>query len=124
MRCFASAAAALALVLGAPGVMAAPPPSPSPRPEPARKRLDLGLFGSSYATAPRDASQNLRFESWVEVIGDPKPSANETMMVWWKHFDFTEPAVYGRGYALNGQPNSVNLLPVFEKIYDKLKKRK
>lgn len=123
MRRFPAGAAALAVLLSAGAVEATPPPS-SPPPEPSRKRLDLGLFGSPYGTAPPDASQNLRFESWVEVVGDPKGSTNETMMVWWKHFDFTEPAVYGRGYIPNAQPNSVNLLPMFEKIYDKLKKRK
>ena len=120
---FGAAAVVLSLLLSAPEAGASPPASPSPPPEPARRRLDLGTFGSPYAEAPRDASRNLRFESWVDVIGEPKPTPNETMMVWWEHFDFTEPAVYGRGYNLNGQPNSVNLLPLFEKIYDKLKRK-
>jgi hypothetical protein len=120
---FGAAAVVLALLLSARETDASPPASPSPAPEPARRRLDLGLFGSPYTEAPHDASQNLRFESWVEVIGEPKPPPSETMIVWWKHFDLTEPAVYGHGHTANGQPNSVNLLPLFEKIYDKLKRK-
>jgi hypothetical protein len=91
-----------------------------------RRGLDLGLYGSAYGDGARPAQPSLRFDAWVDVEAAPEPTLDETMSVWMRHFDLGEQAVYGRGYALdpNAQPNAVNLLPLFEKIYDKLKKRK
>ena len=89
-----------------------------------RRRLDLGLYGPPYGAPGREPPAGLRFDAWIDVEGAPNRDLDETMAVWWKHFDFVEPAVYGRDYNLrpNAQPNSVNLLPLFQKLYDKLKK--
>jgi hypothetical protein len=91
-----------------------------------RERLDLGLYGSPYGDGARPAQPSPRFDAWVDVEAAPEPTLDETMTVWMKHFDLGEQAVYGRGYAVDphAQPNAVNLLPLFEKIYDKLKNRK
>ena len=113
------------VLLSAPSVHASDATSPPASGSAPRHRLDLGLYGSPYGSAGQPP-QGLRFEAWVDVEAPPERTLDETMALWWKHFDLGEPAVYGRDYNLrpDAQPNSVNLLPLFEKIYDKLKKRK
>jgi hypothetical protein len=89
-----------------------------------RQRLDLGLYDPPYGM-PGQPPTALRFDEWVDVEGAPARGLEETMAVWWKHFDLGEQAVYGRGYYVDprAKPNAVNLLPVLEKLYDTLKKR-
>jgi len=90
------------------------------------QRLDLGLYGSPYGPPSRELTSELRFEAWMEVVGQVRSDPNQTMAFWWRHFDFEAPAIYGRDYNLrpNAQPNAVNILPLLQKAYDKLRKRK
>jgi hypothetical protein len=48
------------------------------------------------------------------------------MAFWWRHFDIEAPSIYGRDYNLrpDAQPNAVNLLPLLQQAYAKLRKRK
>jgi len=119
-------ALATALLLLAPASSrAAEPESASPPPVASGKRLDLGLYGSPYRPPSREQPSELRFEAWVDVVGNPKPDPNQVMALWWKRFDIGDPAIYGRGYNVrpDAQPNSVNILPLLQKAYEKLKKR-
>src|SRR4029453_5998837 len=134
-------AAALAV---APSAEAQPSPTPSPSPrasaspqakpgpaaKPAapRRKLDLGPSGQPGAGPPKPAeTTSPRFESQVEVPGKaPLPDPNQTMAVWWEHFDFTSPAIYGYGsaYGLQAPQGSVNLLPLVKAAAQKNKDSK
>ena len=119
-------ALAAALLLVAPAsARATGPESASAPPAASRKRLDLGLYGSPYRPPSRGQPSQLRFEAWVDVVGEPKPDPNQAMELWWKRFDIGDPAIYGQGYNLrpDAQPNSINILPLLQKAYEKLKKR-
>ena len=92
-----------------------------------RKRLDLGLYGPPYLAPGREPQAGFRFDAWVDVEGAPARDLEESMAVWLRHFDLGEPAVYGSGYynaRPDAEPNAVNVLPLFEELYHKLKKRK
>lgn len=116
---------ALALVF----LLAAGPPSsaPSPRPSPSaapRPRLDLGPYGAPTAGPPQGGTltDSPRFESTIDVEDKAPADFNATMAVWWRHFDFEAPAIYGQGKGIPS--GGVNLLPLVEKVVDKVKDAK
>lgn len=131
--------ALLALVVAA--AQAAPSPRPSSSPSPrasaspspaakasARHRLDLGPYAAPGGGTPKPEETTApRFESEIEVHGKgPLPDPNETMAVWWQHFDFTSQAIYGYGsaFGIQAPPGSVNLLPLVQVAADKVKDAK
>lgn len=106
-------------------------PSPSPtasapeaaataRPS-ATKRLNLGRPG-----LPVGDLMAPRFSDAVEVWGKAPPDLDQTMAVWWDHFDITSPAIYGRGTAFRQPPpaGSVDIVPLVEWVVKKVKDRK
>ena len=99
----------------------APPSGDGPR----RHRLDLGLYGAPYGSSGHEPPAGLRFDDWVDVEGAPARSLEDNMAVWMRHFDLGEQALYGRGYYVDpdAQPNAVNLLPLFQKLYDRVKRK-
>ena len=92
---------------------------------PRRQRLDLGLYGAPYGISGGEPLAGLRFDDWVDVEGAPARSLEDNMAVWMRHFDLGEQAVYGRGYYVDpdAQPNAVNVLPVLQKLYDRIKRK-
>jgi hypothetical protein len=118
---------ALALVLVVASAQAAAPsptPTPTPSPRPAVRRLDLGTYGAPSAGPPQGGtlSDSPRFESTIDVEGKAPVDFNATMAVWWRHFAFESPAIYGQG---KGIPNGgVNLLPLVTKAVDAVKDAK
>jgi hypothetical protein len=120
-------ALALTFLLAAAAQAGAPTPTPTPQPSPApsaRPRLDLGSYGAPTAGPPRGGalSESPRFESTIDVEGKAPADFNATMAVWWRHFDFESPAIYGQG---KGIPNGgVNLLPLVTKAVDAIKDAK
>lgn len=118
---------ALALFFVAATAQAATPPpvpTPTPSPKPMARRLDLGPYGAPAAGPPRGGTltEAPRFESTIDVEGKAPADFDATMAVWWRHFDFESPAIYGQG---KGIPNGgVNLLPLVSKVVDKVKDAK
>jgi hypothetical protein len=115
-----------ALLLVVAAAQAAPSPSPTPRPSPtpAPRRLDLGSYGAPAGGPPQGGTltESPRFESTIDVEGKAPADFNATMAVWWRHFDFESPAIYGQG---KGIPNGgVNLLPLVTKAVDAIKDAK
>jgi len=92
-----------------------------------RAWLDLGAHGRPGAVTVQTLLDAPRFQSSIDVEGKAPQDLNQTMAVWWRHFDLPAPAVYGQNS--NYRPGStvtpaVNLLPVFGWIADKIKDRK
>jgi hypothetical protein len=120
-------ALALTFLLAAAAQAGAPAPTPTPRPSPSpsvRPRLDLGSYGAPSAGPPKGGTltESPRFESTIDVEGKAPADFNATMAVWWRHFDFESPAIYGQG---KGIPNGgVNLLPLVTKAVDAIKDAK
>src|SRR5687767_9009199 len=119
-------ALALTFLLVASAQAAAPSPAPTPTPSPkaAARRLDLGPYAAPAAGPPQGGtlSEAPRFESTIDVEGKAPADFDATMAVWWRHFDFESPAIYGQG---KGIPNGgVNLLPLVTKAVDAIKDAK
>jgi hypothetical protein len=119
-------ALALTFLLAATAQAAAPSPvpTPTPSPKPVARRLDLGPYGAPAAGPPQGGtlSEAPRFESTIDVEGKAPADFDATMAVWWRHFDFESPAIYGQG---KGIPNGgVNLLPLVSKAVDAIKDAK
>jgi hypothetical protein len=119
-------ALALTFLLAATAQAAAPSPvpTPTPSPKPVARRLDLGPYGAPAAGPPQGGtlSEAPRFESTIDVEGKAPADFDATMAVWWRHFDFESPAIYGQG---QGIPNGgVNLLPLVSKAVDAIKDAK
>jgi hypothetical protein len=115
---------ALLLVVAAAQAAPSPAPTPRPSPTPAPRRLDLGSYGAPAGGPPRGGTltESPRFESTIDVEGKAPADFNATMAVWWRHFDFESPAIYGQG---KGIPNGgVNLLPLVTKAVDAIKDAK
>jgi hypothetical protein len=115
---------ALLLVVAAAQAAPSPAPTPRPSPTPAPARLDLGSYGAPTAGPPRGGTltESPRFESTIDVEGKAPADFNATMAVWWRHFDFESPSIYGQG---KGIPNGgVNLLPLVTKAVDAIKDAK
>lgn len=115
-------ALALFLVLAAQAAPS-PAPTPSPSPRPAPRRLDLGPYAAPAAGPPQAGSMSdaPRFDSTIDVEGKAPADFNATMAVWWRHFDFTTPAIYNNQGVPNG---GVNLLPLVTKAVDAIKDAK
>lgn len=114
-------ALALVVALGA-------EPQSAATPEPTRqapRKLDLGPYGAPAAGTPKveTLTDTPRFESSIDVEGKAPPDFNRTMAVWWAHFDFTSPAVYGRGTAFRQAPpkGSVDVTPLVGWVADKVR---
>lgn len=87
------------------------------------RKLDLGLYGRVYP--PSQALQMLRFESSVEVIAPAPRTPNETMLVFWEGWELSTGSIYGKGINIQNQgcPTCVNILPLIDKLIDKIKKK-
>jgi len=120
-------ALALTFLVAAAAQAVAPTPTPTPRPSPppaVRRRLDLGPYGAPAAGPPPagSLSEAPRFESTIDVEGKAPVDWDATMAVWWRHYDFDSPAIYGQG---QGIPNGgVNLVPLVTKAVDAIKDAK
>ena len=122
-------ALALTFLVAAAAQAVAPTPTPTPTPRPSpppavRRRLDLGPYGAPAAGPPPagSLSEAPRFESTIDVEGKAPVDWDATMAVWWRHYDFDSPAIYGQG---KGIPNGgVNLIPLISKVADSFKDAK
>lgn len=89
------------------------------------RKLDLGPYGAPAGGTPKvETLTDLpRFESTIEVEGRAPSDLNQTMSVWWAHFNFTSPAVYGRGTAFRAPPpqGSVDVTPLVGWVADKVR---
>lgn len=103
----------------------APQESAAAQEKPAARRLELGPYGAPVGGTPQvEAITDLpRFESAIDVEGKAPPDFNRTMAVWWAHFNFTDPAVYGRGTAFRQPPpkGSVDVTPLVGWVADKVR---
>ena len=86
------------------------------------RKLDLGLYGRVYPA--RQAVDMLRFESTIEVTASAPRTPNETMVVFWEGWNLSTGSIYGKGINMQNQgcPTCVNILPLIEKLVDKIKK--
>ena len=117
----------LAIVCGdgpGPSPTASPPDATAARPS-TTGRLKLGPSLGRPAL-PVQELMAPRFSDAVEVWGKAPPDLNQTMAVWWDHFDITAPAIYGRGTAFRQPPppGSVDITPLVEWVVKKVKDRK
>lgn len=87
----------------------------------ATKRLNLGRPG-----VPVEDLMAPRFSAEVEVWARAPRDLDQTMAVWWDHFNITAPAIYGRGTAFRQPPppGSVDITPLVEWVAKKVKNRK
>lgn len=110
---------ALVLALAAAAPQAATPTPPAPR------KLDLGPYGAPAGGRPKveAITDTPRFESAIDVEGKAPPNLNQTMAVWWAHFNITKGAVYGRGTAFRQPPpkGSVDVTPLVGWVADKVR---
>ena len=110
---------------------ASPSPTPSPREAATTarpsttKRLNLGP-SLGRPGLPIEDLMAPRFSAEVEVWGRAPRDLNQTMAVWWDHFDITTPAIYGRGTAFRQPPppGSVDITPLVNWLVKKVKDRK
>jgi hypothetical protein len=122
----------MALTVGSPVQAADEPAAPrsrsvEERAAAPRSWLDLGAHGRPGAVTAETLQGAPRFHSSIDVEGLAPKDLNETMAIWWRHFDLPAPAVYGQGS--NYRPGStlapaVNILPVIDWVADKIKDRK
>jgi hypothetical protein len=87
------------------------------------RKLDLGLYGRVHP--PSQALQMLRFESSVDVTAAAPRTPNETMLVFWEGWQLSTGSIYGKGINIQNQgcPTCVNILPLIDKLIDKIKKK-
>ena len=113
----------LAAVLGAGSSCCPPRCAKRTLTRPKIRKLDLGLYGRVYP--PSQAVQMLRFESSVEVTAPAPRTPNETMLVFWEGWELSTGSIYGKGINIQNQgcPTCVNILPLIEKLVDKIKKK-
>lgn len=85
------------------------------------RRLKLGLYGRP--SPPQSSLQVPRFESSVDVLGEKPRSYNETMAVYWRHWQLSTGSIYGKGINIQNQgcPTCVNILPLIEAVVKKIK---
>lgn len=115
-----------ALMAWALALAAAATPTPTPAADkPPSRKLDLGPYAAPAGGTPKVEvlTDTPRFEAIIEVEGKAPPDYNRTMSVWWAHFNFTEPAVYGRGTAFRQPPpkGSVDVTPLVGWVADKVR---
>jgi hypothetical protein len=89
---------------------------------PPLRKLDLGLYGRLHP--PSQALQMPRFESSIDVLGATPRDPNTTMAVFWRQWKLSTGSVYGKGIDFHDQgcATCVNILPLIEKVIDKIKK--
>ena len=87
------------------------------------RKLELGLYGR--VQSPGQALQTLRFESTVDVTAEAPRTYDETMALYWRHWELSTGSIYGKGINMQNQgcPTCVNILPLVEKVIDKIKKK-
>jgi hypothetical protein len=129
------------LMAGAPALARGLTDGEKPAPEPVRIKsveerataprswLDLGAHGRPGGVSAQALLDAPRFESHIDVEGQAPRDLNETMALWWQHFDLPVPTPYGDANSSSYRPGTqgapaVNLLPVFGWIKDKIKDRK
>jgi hypothetical protein len=131
MRSVGAGALAMALAMAAPARAADEPTASKRRVEKRaaapRGWLDLGAHGRPGGVTAETLLDAPRFESTIDVEGQAPADLNETMAVWWRHFDLPAPTIYGHGN--NYRPGSdvspaVNFLPAIEWLAGKIKDRK
>jgi hypothetical protein len=90
-----------------------------------QRKLDLGPYGAPAGGTPKveALTDTPRFESSIDVEGRAPADFNQTMSVWWAHFNFTSPSVYGRGTAFRAPPpnGSVDITPLVGWVADKVR---
>lgn len=90
----------------------------------AQDRLRLGPYGNAYGPPPLEGLRGgPRFESEIDVDARIPRDLNETMAVWWKHFDF-ETSVYGSGIAIKPptHPGAFDILPLVDWLVKKARR--
>jgi hypothetical protein len=89
------------------------------------RKLDLGPYGAPAGGTPKveTLTDTPRFESTIEVEGKAPLDLNQTMSVWWAHFNLTGASVYGRGTAFRAPPpqGSVDVTPLVGWVADKVR---
>lgn len=108
----------MALVMALAAEAATPTPT-------APRKLDLGPYGAPAGGRPgvEAITDTPRFESAIDVEGKAPPDLNQTMAVWWEHFNITKGGVYGRGTAFRQPPpkGSVDVTPLVGWVADKVR---
>jgi hypothetical protein len=88
------------------------------------RKLDLGPYGAPTGGKPEveELTDIPRFESTIEVEGKAPADFNQTMSVWWAHFNIPLGAVYGRGTAFRAPPpqGSVDVTPLVSLVSKKV----
>jgi hypothetical protein len=118
----------LAVWLLAAAVAQAPPADANARKakegESRPRKLDLGPYGAPTGGTPEveELTDMPRFESTIEVEGKAPMDLNQTMSVWWAHFNIPLGAVYGRGTAFRAPPpqGSVDVTPLVSLVSKKV----
>jgi hypothetical protein len=89
---------------------------------PRLRKLDLGLYGRVHPAS--QALQMPRFESSVDVTAEAPRDYNASMAVHWRQWNLSTGSIYGKGINMQNQgcPTCVNVLPLIEKVIDKIKK--
>ncbi len=89
---------------------------------PPLRKLDLGLYGRVHP--PSQALQMPRFASSVDVLGEAPRDYNTTMAVFWRQWELSTGSIYGKGIDFHNQGcvTCVNVLPLIDKLIDKIKK--
>jgi hypothetical protein len=97
--------------------------TPPIRPGALSRPLKLGLYGR--ITPPQSALALPRFEDSIEVTAEAPRDYNETMAVFWQQWNLSTGSIYGKGinFTNQGCPTCVNILPLIEKVIDKIKKK-
>lgn len=88
------------------------------------RKLDLGPYGAPTGGKPDvdELTDMPRFESTIEVEGKAPADFNQTMSVWWAHFNIPMGAIYGRGTAFRAPPpqGSVDITPLVSLVSKKV----
>jgi hypothetical protein len=111
---------AIALAQAAPS---ADPPKKADEERP--RKLDLGPYGAPSGGTPKvETITDLpRFESTIDVEAKAPADLNQTMSLWWSHFNMTSASVYGYGTAFRAPPpnGSVDITPLVGWVSDKVR---
>ena len=114
-----------ALSIGPAPPPATPPAGPPAATKPRTGRLNLGPYGAPEGGTPKvETITDLpRFESTIDVEAQAPQDLDQAMSIWWAHFEFTAPAVYGRGTAFRQPPpnGSADFVPLAGWVADKVK---
>ena len=88
------------------------------------RKLDLGPYGAPTGGTPEveELTDMPRFESTIEVEGKAPVDFDQTMSVWWGHFNISTGAIYGQGTAFRmGAPQGgVDIVPLVKWVAGKV----